>query len=307
MRTTLLVLFLITVFSFVLSAQTPNDGIMMPERNWCNVLQYSHSSWDNYWEGATKRTNENIGTITTQSAMLMSNYGISDHLNILAGLPYVWTDSDISYLNGQKNIQDLSVWLKYQVYGHTFQSGSAFKAFATGGLSTPVSNYVPDFLPFSIGLQSKTASLRGILHFSLKNGLYATAQGGHTWRSDMTTDREAYLFHDELIYSNEVPVPNMVDASGRLGFLNKKIQAELWYEYFTGLSGDDIRYNDMPFPSNKMRAASAGFFAKYYFGHLAVSASASQVLSGRNVGQGTTVTGGIFYFFAFSKKTNTDK
>ncbi len=307
MRTTLLLLFFITAFFLVSNAQTPNDGIMMPERNWCNMLQYSHSSWDEYWEGPNKRSNANIGTITTQSVMLMTNYGISDRLNILAGVPYIRTASDVSYLDGQSGVQDLSVWMKYQAYGHTFKSGSMFKAFATGGVSIPVSNYVPDFLPFSIGLQSKTASLRGILHFSLKNGLYATAQGGHTWRSNMKTDREAYLFHNDLIYSNEVVVPNMVDASGRLGFLNKKFQAELWYDYFTGLSGDDIRYNDMPFPCNKMQAASAGVFAKYYFGHLAISASANQVLSGRNVGLGTTFTGAVFYFFELSKKAASDK
>ncbi len=307
MRTPRLLLFFIAVFPFVSSAQSPNDGLMMPVRNWCNVLQYSHSSWDEYWEGPTKRTNANIGAISTQSVMFMTNYGISERLNVIAGVPYIWTASDVSYLDGQKGIQDLSVWLKYQAYGHEFKSGSSFKVFATGGLSTPVSNYVPDFLPFSIGLQSKTASLRGILHYSLKNGLYATAQGGHTWRSDMTTDREAYLFHNELIYSNKVPVPNMVDASGRLGFLNKKIQAELWYEYFTGLTGDDIRYNDAPFPSNKMQAASAGVFVKYYVGHMALSASASQVLSGRNVGLGTTFSGGVFYFFELSKKATPDK
>lgn len=307
MRTSLLLFFFIAVCSSVASAQSPNDGLMMPERNWCNVLQYSHSAWDEYWEGPNKRNNANIGTITTQSVMFMSNYGISDRLNVIAGLPYIWTASDVSYLDGQNGVQDLSVWLKYQAYAHEFKSGSTFKVFATGGLSAPVSNYVGDFLPFSIGLQSKTASLRAILHFSLKNGLYATAQGGHTWRSNMTTDREAYLFHDELIYSSDVPVPNVVDASGRLGFLNKRFQAELFYEYFTGLSGDDIRYNDMPFPTNKMQAASAGIFAKYYFGQLALSASASQVLNGRNVGLGTNISGSVLYFFELPKKTTTDK
>ena len=117
MRTTLLLLFFITAFFLVSSAQTPNDGIMMPERNWCNMLQYSNSSWDEYWEGPTRRSNANIGTITTQSVMLMTNYGISDRLNVLAGVPYVWTASDVSYLDGQSGVQDLSVWLKYQVLG----------------------------------------------------------------------------------------------------------------------------------------------------------------------------------------------
>ncbi len=301
MRITLLVFLLISLFSSVLKAQTPNDGLMMAERNWCSMLQYSHSAWNEYWEGTNRRYNENIGTVSTQSVMFMTNYGISDRLNVMAALPYIWTDSDVSYLNGQKGIQDLSVWVKYQPLEHAFNK-STFKIQVTGGLSTPVSNYVGDFLPFSIGLHSKTASLRGILHYVLDKGWYATAQAGHTWRSTMKSDRDAYLLHDELIYSDEVPVPNVFDATGRLGFVNDKFQAEVSYEYMTGLSGDDIRYNDAPFPTNKMQAASLGAFAKYHFGKLAVQAGAGQVFSGRNVGRGTTYSGAVFYFFELPEK-----
>lgn len=297
---------LIAACSIVSTAQTPNDGLMMAERNWCSMLQYSHSSWNEYWEGPNRRINENIGTITTRSAMLMSNYGITDRLNVMAAVPYIWTDSDISYLNGQSGIQDLSVWLKYQPWQHDFKSGDELKVQVTGGLSTPISNYVPDFLPFSIGLQSRTASLRAILHYKMENGLYATAQGGHTWRSNSKADRDSYLFHDDLIYSDEAPVPNMVDATGRLGFINDHIQAEVFYDYFTGLTGDDIRYNDMPFLTNKMQAASVGVFAKYHFGKLALQASAAQVFSGRNVGRGTTYSGAVLYFFELPKKAKTE-
>ena len=118
----------------------------------------------------------------------------------------------------------------------------------------------------------------------------------------MKSDRDAYLLHDELIYSDEVPVPNVFDATGRLGFVNDKFQAEVSYEYMTGLSGDDIRYNDAPFPTNKMQAASLGAFAKYHFGKLAVQAGAGQVFSGRNVGRGTTYSGAVFYFFELPEK-----
>jgi hypothetical protein len=285
------------LFPALLAAQSPTDGLMMPKRNWCTLLQYSHSAWDEYWEGSLKRSNQNLGTVSTQSLMLMSNYGISDRLNVLVGLPYIWTDASASYLDGQSGLQDLSLWLKYQAWQHVFSAGHSLKFQVTGGLSAPVSDYVPDFLPLSIGLRARTASLRGIAHFSLRNGLYATAQGGHSWRSNIRVDRDAFLFHNSLIYSNEVPVPNLLDASARIGFLNKTIQAELWCEYFGGLSGDDIRYNDAPFPSNKMQAASAGIFAKYYWRKLALSLSASRVLQGRNVGQSSTYNAGFFYFF----------
>ncbi len=63
----------------VTKAQTVDDGIMMNKKQWCNGLTYMHSSWNEYWEGTLKRDNLNLGTVTTQSMMLMSNYGITDN------------------------------------------------------------------------------------------------------------------------------------------------------------------------------------------------------------------------------------
>ena len=282
-----------------LHAQSPTDGLMMKRRQFCTLLQYSNSSWEEYWEGPTKRSNSNLGTFTAQNVMLMSNYGITDRLNIMAALPYVWTTSD-SYLRGQRGLQDLSLWLKYQLWSRKWSGGSEFKLHLTGGASTPVSNYAPDFLPLSIGLHSPTASLRSVINFTHRTGIYATAQAGHTWRSNINSDRDSYLFNNELIYSDEMPVPNVFDATMRLGYIRHRIQAELWYDYFTGLSGDDIRYNEMPQPTVNMQAASAGLYAKYFLvaDRFAIQASAGQVLSGRNVGKGLTYTGGLSYLFA---------
>ncbi|MBV6440067.1 MAG: hypothetical protein EPGJADBJ_01729 [Saprospiraceae bacterium] len=296
MRKLLLAAVLLTAVFQIASAQMPNDGLMMGNRQWCTLLQYTHTSWDEYWEGTNKRSNLNLGTFTGQNVMLMTNFGITDNLNVMAGVPYVWTDSD-SYLDGQSGLQDLSVFLKYQPF-KTAMGGGDFKVQVTGGASIPVTDYVPDFLPLSIGLQSKTASLRGILNFTHGSGFYVTAQAGHTWRSNITIDREAYLYDNELYYTDEMPVPNVFDATGRLGFINNRIQAEVMLDYFTGLSGDDIRYNEMPLPCNKMQATTAGVFAKYFIWQgLAVQASYGQVLSGRNFGQGTTISGGVTYFF----------
>ena len=294
---------LLWAFFLSVSAQTPTDGLMMPQKSWCTLVQYSSTQWEDYWQGETQRSNLNLGTFTAQNVMIMPNYGITDHLNVMAALPYVWTKSSASYLDGQNGVQDLSLWLKYQAWGKKWSSGSEFKAQVSGGLSTPVSNYVNDFLPFSIGLRSKTASLRGVLNFTHKPGLYATAQGGHTWRSNVEVDKDSYLFNNELINSNEMPVPNVFDGSARLGFINKHVQAEVWYEYFTGLTGDDIRYNDAPQPTNKMRAAAVGIFGKYFIIHnkIAVQASYAQVLSGRNVGKGATVSAGATYQFSIAK------
>jgi hypothetical protein len=82
---------LIAAFSLSGRAQTNNDAIMMNKHQFCNGISYAYSTWTSYWEGTLKRTNENLGRVTTQALMYMPNYGITDNLNVMAGVPYVWT------------------------------------------------------------------------------------------------------------------------------------------------------------------------------------------------------------------------
>ena len=69
--------------AFSASAQTPTDGLMMPKGENCTVVAYSSSTWENYWEGATKRSNTNLGKFTSQNVMVMSALGINDKLNVV--------------------------------------------------------------------------------------------------------------------------------------------------------------------------------------------------------------------------------
>lgn len=100
----------------LVKAQTVDDAIMMSKKQWCNGLTYMHSSWNEYWEGTLKRSNQNLGTVTTQSAMLMSAYGITDNLNVLVNVPYVWTNASAGTLHGMEGFQDIEVDLKYEFY-----------------------------------------------------------------------------------------------------------------------------------------------------------------------------------------------
>lgn len=281
-------------------AQTPNDGLMMGKRMICNVLTSSHSSWDHYWEGTLKRDNPNIGTFTARNVMFMSAYGITDRVNVIVGLPYVWTSSTGGHMAGQRGLQDLSLFLKGRLF-RLETSALKFSAFAVGGVSAPVSNYVPDMLPFSIGLGAKTASARAVLNANVK-GFYLTMATGYTGRSRITIDRDAYQAFGRVWETNQVPVPNLVDLSGRLGFVNKHFQVEGFVENMTSQSGDDIRRQDAPFPTNKMDMTSAGAMAKVHFftksgAFFTVLGQYSRVLAGRNVGEATTYTLGVQHTF----------
>ena len=92
----------------------------------------------------------------------------------------------------------------------------------------------------------------------------------------------------------------------RAGFRNQRWIAEAVLNIWSTLGGFDITRNNMPFPSNNMDATTAGVNIKYVLPpmpQLSIVAGGMYTVAGRNVGQGTTVYGSIFYVFDFSKKT----
>lgn len=285
------------LMSLSAKAQMPNDAIYMGKGSVCIAGMYGRSTWNEYWEGSLKRHNENIGTLTTQNVMVMPAIGISRRVNLLLSLPYVWTEASAGNLMGQKGIQDLSAWVKIK----TVQAGG-FSLHTILGGSVPTSNYVPDFLPMSIGLRARTATGRLLANYKHpKTGIYLTAYGTYNWRSTIKVDRDAYVANNRLYNTNEVSVPNTYDASVKLGILRRKWQTEIFAERMGGLTGDDIRRNDMPFPTNNMEATSVGWYGKVQPRHIGVNARIGYVLDGRNVGQSTSYTVGLLYQIDFKK------
>jgi hypothetical protein len=274
-------------------AQMPHDAIYMSKGSVCVAAMYGKSTWTDYWENSLKRSNSNLGRHTTQNVMLMPAIGITNRLNVILSLPYVWTETSAGNLLGQKGLQDLSGWLKYRIL-----STHGFSLHAVAGASLPVGNYVPDFLPMSIGLQCRTVSGRLIANYKHpKTGLYINALGTYLWRSNINVDRDAYQADDRVYNTDEVSVPNAYDAGLRLGILRKKWQTELWAERSSCTHGDYIRRNDMPFPTNNMQATTVGWYGKVQPKNIGVNARVGYVTDGRNVGQSTSLMVGVLYLF----------
>lgn len=288
-----------TFLSSTLFAQTEHDAIMMNKNQWCNGATYMHSQWSDYWEGTFKRNNDNIGSITTQSAMYMTNYGLSDKLNIMAGLPYVWTSASKGTLHSLKGFQDASVYLKWKPY--SLKSGQGkLSLFLVGGLSTPVSNYVIDFLPLSIGLGSTNVSGRILVDYQ-KGIFFSTVSAAYLYRSNVKLDRNAY-YTTEIHNTTEVKMPDMALYNFSIGIRKKYLIAEALLNNITTLGGFDIRKNDMPFVSNRMNSTSVGIHAKYTlpcFTHIELTGGGEYVIAGRNVGRTFTYNGGMYYIFSF--------
>jgi hypothetical protein len=274
-------------------AQMPHDAIYMSKGSVCVAGMYSHNSWNKYWENSFKRENLNIGTLTTQSAMVMPAIGVSNRVNIILSLPYVWTEASAGNLMGQRGIQDLSAWVKVKAV-----KIGGFSLHGIVGASIPMGTYVPDFMPMSIGMQCRTATGRLLANYKEpRTGLYVTGHGSYGWRSNIKIDRDAYQADDRVYNTDQVQVPNVYDAGLRLGVLHRTWQAEVWAEKTGCLKGDNIRRNDMPFPTNNMQATSVGWYGKFQPRNIGVNARVGYVVDGQNVGQSTSYTVGLLYLF----------
>jgi hypothetical protein len=289
----------------LVQAQTDEDAIMMSKNNLCVGGTYMHSSWDHYWEGTFKRNNQNIGTMSTQMFGLMGTYGITKKLNVIAGAPYVTTHVTAGTLHDQHGIQDLSLWIKWLALEQNVGNG-VLSLYALGGGSIPLTDYIADYLPLSIGLQSKTLSGRLMADYQLGK-FFATLSGTYTWRSNIKIDRTSY-YTTSMHYTNEVEMPDMTAVNFRTGYRSDRWILEAVLANMTTRGGFDIRKNDMPFPSNRMNATTAGAHFKYNFTFadgLSLTGGGNYTVAGRNVGQAANFDIGVFYILDFSHKTKT--
>lgn len=292
---------LVCTHSYV-RAQTDMDYDMMAKNLFCSGFTYTHSSWTNYWEGTMKRDNQNLGKVSTQMLAYMGNYGISKKLNLLFGLPYVKTKATGGTLAGMKGLQDLSLFVKYKALSQKLGPGN-LTVIGVGGFSFPTTNYVADHLPLAIGLRSKNIIGRIIADYQVGK-FFATGSGTYMYRSNITIDRTSY-YTTEMHLTNKVEMPDASSYNIRAGYRTKMIRAEAFFNRFVTLGGFDITRNNMPFPSNRMNASTAGIGFRYvpkFLPNLTINLEGSQTIAGRNVGESTSISGGAFYILNFNRK-----
>jgi hypothetical protein len=294
---------ILTLSTFFANAQMMNDGIFMAKGSLCGGVTYMNDSWKNYWEGSLLRENKNMGTVTTQSVALMGNYGISDKFNVMFSLPYITTKASAGVLHGMSGVQDLTLSVKYRV----LQINNLSVIGSVGG-SIPTNNYVADYMPFTIGTQSKTLFGRGILYYTLPANLALTVNGTYTARSNVRVDREMY-YTDRGYFTNEMVMPDVVNFGAKLGHYSYRWQLEGTYDQQVMGGNIDIRRNDMPGLCNKFDYTKVGFVAAYRIPalkDLQIMVTGGKILSGRNVGESTTFSIGLSKIVGFSKSKNSD-
>lgn len=284
--------------SFTSSAQTPWDEVMMGRGEICAALIYEHSSWDQYWEGTYLRKNANIGTFTRQTAMPMIAMGLTKNINLIASVPYISTKASGGTQAGQSGFQDLSLsvkvdWLQKQL-------GNGKLLFLTNAnFTTPVGNYLSDYMPFSLGTGAPELGLRGIGGYKMDNGLVFRASLAYLWRGQTEVERD-YYYENGSVYSSFMNVPNALNFHGAIGYwaFDNRLRMEATFMSLNCLTGDDIRSYNRPQPTNKMEVSQVGAWVQYFIKSdqgLGALAYFNQTINGRNMGKATTIGLGLTY------------
>lgn len=310
--TFLSVLLVCLCLSVLLRAQTPSDAAMMKQGEICIAMMYENSWFDHYWEGTYLRTNGTIATVKRNMVMPMAAVGIFDKLNLLVSVPYIQTEStepNGGHFKGAKGIQDLGLALKAELVRKQLGAGRLF-FLTTAGFSTPISNYLSDYRPYSIGFGAPEVSFRGILQYQLDNGIYARGALAYLWRGQTEAERE-YYYNNGSYYTPWMDVPSAWNYNAVAGILlfNNTLKLEANYMGLASTSGDDIRPYNAAQPTNKVNADQVGLTAQYYFKKpkgLGLWAYGSQVVNGRNTGKSTQIGGAVTYQFRFLNRSNSD-
>ena len=282
-------------------AQTPLDGLMMPKGEICIALQYDQITWDRYWEGSTIRVNQNIGTVTKQMGMPMIVGGITDKVNVILSLPYIKTAASAGQLTGVQGIQDLGISVKALFLEKTIGKGK-LTGLSNLSFSTPASNYLSDYMPFSLGFGANELGIRSIGKYELDKGPYFRASYAYLHRGVTEAERNFY-FADQAHYTSKMDVPNAFQGQLTLGswLFNYRLRVEASLTTIRSTSGDDIRTYCMPLPTNRVNFDRVEGFAQYYFNGngrgFGLIASYQQAISGRNMGQFSGYGLGITYQF----------
>jgi hypothetical protein len=284
-------------------AQTPSDAIMMKQKELCFALVYDQGSWDQYWEGTYLRSNQTVATLNRKMVMPMVAIGVMDKLNLLVGVPFVKTESSEpngGKFQGAQGFQDLNIALKYEILNKQIGKGK-LAVLATGGYATPITNYLSDYRPYSIGNGTNEFSVRGIAQYRLDNGFYVKGAAAHLFRGQTKAERD-YYYNNGSYYTAWMDVPDAWEFNVGLGvwLLDNSLKLETCYYGLKSTSGDDVRYYNAAQPTNKVQFDQVGFISQYYFKKLkgvGVLGYYNQVVNGRNWGKFSSFgVGGTYQF-----------
>lgn len=258
MKKFLLILFFFPVDSF---SQGPVDGFFKGRGNIDLALSGAYQHSEKFYAG--------FNTITyprsLASVSLFGEYGVLNNFDVIANIPLI---------NGQ--FQDASFFVKYGLPFDVCDVDSPFRIIPAVGVSFPLTNYETQ-AGDAIGQRATQIQPKLVLQYQMKLGFFIQAQGGYN-----------YSFS---------PVPSSIPISGKIGFSQKKVYTDIWFDYQKGLG--DIEWiggASQDFRTLYVSYSKIGgvfyYTVKPKFG---LFLNGSYVLSGINLGKSFSMGAGLVY------------
>ncbi|MBB1194875.1 hypothetical protein DNC80_14490 [Flavobacterium sp. SOK18b] len=272
-------------------SQSPISGFMQGKGKGNVALSYSFEKYDNVFLVPQEVESVPVfNDVKITSASIYGVYGISDQVDVVMVLPYITATGNASqevltnnnFENERKGLQDVSVFVKYSPFYFDFGK-SSLRLIGALGLKTPLGDYnVNEGLQsiIAIGNRSTTFSTTGMAMYKMNSGVFASAQFAGNFAS------------------NEVP--NSYSSEVKLGYAASLFYADAFIANQTSTSGVDILGEGFTgfFPSTQVNYTKIGLnLYTPITKEVGISAGASTVIEGRNVGKATGLYGGLVYKF----------
>ena len=273
----------IMLSSKICSAQGLVDGFMQGEGRVSASAAYSFERFDSFYSGRDLvDPPEDLGSITTQSVNLYIAGGVTDFLDVVVNLPFIWAFGEGAVPPpDQGDLQDLSLFAKARPFHErtSLLGRGTFSIITAAGVQIPIVDYVEN-AAVSVGTGTTNLDGRLVAQYQWQFGLFASVQSGFLWRSS--------------------EAPSIVPVVAKLGYGARFLFAQVFFEHQEALRGTDV--GEGSFPSNGVSFTRVGIDGYVpLFGGLGLSAGFAGILDGRNVGRAYRVSGGLNYSIAFGE------
>ena len=171
---------------------------------------------------------------------LFAEYGLTERLDIVATVPYVFTST-------QSGFQDGGMYLKYRPVYKNLPDAGKIGLLIGAGYSFPLSDYQP-VAEGALGLRAQQLPAYLIAQWESPFGLFVNATGGYTRRFDRLRDSDVALVRQTRPdYQPEQP-PHFTTFLLRIGFPAARYYLDAWIERRQTRGGANYQPNvpDLP-------------------------------------------------------------
>ncbi len=286
-------LFIVLILTTSVSsyAQTPLSGFSRAKGSGAISVSYFTEKYDKVLLVPTEVEGVPVfNDVKINSVSIYGAYGITDKLEAVFSLPIISakgnaTDATLqalNYENKRSGVQDLSLFLKYQLANLEI-GADKLNISVGGGIQTPLGSYkVDEGLQSILAIGNRATAFTGvaIAQYQTMSGVFIGGQLGYSVKSDV--------------------VPNAILGQIKAGYAgsNFYVAASLGGQQST--DGVDILRDGFVgvFPNTKVNYSKLGVdvYVPIIPG-VGISGGFASVLSGRNIGKSTGLYGGLSVSF----------